>query len=265
MQISFMTANYVARQIGYHMDGGWGQGDKAINEYFKPIKTYSQRLEQYLIDIRKMGFEAIDIWTSLINPSWVKDEHIDIAAELLQQYELPVVSLAGWFGSNADEFEAACQIASGLNTTILGGSTSMLTKDRPLLFETLSKYGLKLGIENHPEKTPKELLSKVGDGDGVIGVAVDTGWFGTQGYNAARAIEELSGVLMHVHLKDVLHPGNPHESCRYGEGVVPIQECVETLKRIGYTGAISIEHEPDFHDPTEDIKANLAMLKEWLQ
>jgi L-ribulose-5-phosphate 3-epimerase len=265
MQISFLTANYVARQINYHMDGGWGQGDKATNEHFKPIKTFGDRFEVYLNDIRNMGFEAIDIWTSIINPAWVTDDHIDTANDLLAEYKLPVVSLAGWFGSTADEFEAACNLATELATEILGGSTSLLKKDRPLTIAILQKYGLKLGLENHPqEKNAQDMLDQIrGGGDGTIGACVDTGWFGTQGYDAAKALEELAPHLMHVHLKDVLKVGT-HESCRYGEGVVPIRECVETLKRIGYTGAISVEHEPDFEDPTQVCIDDLQMLKEWL-
>lgn len=264
MQISFMTANYVARQVNYHMDAGWGQGDKATSDYFKPIKTFGERLEAYLKDIRDMGFEAIDVWTSIINPAWVTDSHLDTAIELLEEYKLPVVSLAGGFGSNADEFEASCNLAAELNTEILGGSTGMLKTDRSLMIGMLQKYGLKIGLENHPEKTPQALLDKIRSGhDGALGACVDTGWFGTHGYDAAKALEELAPHLMHVHLKDVLQVGT-HESCRFGEGVVPIRECVDVLKKIGYTGAISVEHEPDFKDPTEDCKADLQMLKAWL-
>lgn len=264
MQISFMTANYVARQVNYHMDGGWGQGDKATNEHFKPIKTFGERFEEYLKDIREMGFEAVDIWTSIINPNWATDSHIDTAIDLLGEYNLPVISLAGGFGSNADEFEAACNLASELNTEILGGSTSMLTKDRSLMIGMLQKYGLKLGLENHPEKTPQDMFDKIRSGhDGALGACIDTGWFGTQGYDAAKALEELGPHLMHVHLKDVLEVGK-HETCRFGEGIVPIRECVAVLKRIGYAGVISVEHEPDFKDPSEDCKASLLLLKEWL-
>jgi L-ribulose-5-phosphate 3-epimerase len=262
MKISFMTANYVARQISYHMDGGWGQGDKATNEYFKPLETFGERFEAYLKDIRTIGFEAIDLWTSILNPPWVTREHIDTASSLLKQYNLPVLSLGGWFGSNPEEFTMSCKIAKALNTQILGGNTSMLTKDRAFLLASLRDYDLRLGLENHPEKNPQELLEKIGDG--LLGATVDTGWFGTQGYDAAKGIEELSLYLLHVHLKDVERVGT-HESCRYGQGIVPIHQCVETLKRIGYTGGISVEHEPDFGDPTEDCIVDLAMLKEWLQ
>jgi sugar phosphate isomerase/epimerase len=231
-----MSANYVARQLDYKMTRGWGQGDKATNEYFRPLATFSQHFEEILQDIRAMGFSAIDLWLAHLNPAWATEEHKAIAGDLLAQYELPVVSLAGWFGSTAEAFEESCRLAVRLNRPVLGGSTAMLEKDRPFVIETLQKYGLKLGLENHPEKDPEEMLAKIGDGGaGTLGTTVDTGWYGTQGYDAAQAIEK------------------------------SIQGCVNTIKRMGYQGPISVEHEPESFDPTEDCIANLAMLKAWLQ
>ncbi len=89
-----------------------------------------------------------------------------------------------------------------------------------------------------PKKPPAELLAKIGDGgEGTIGAAVDTGWFGTQGYDAAVAIEELRDHLVHIHLKDVLAVG-AHETCRYGEGVVPIERCVRRPQDASATRAV---------------------------
>ncbi len=264
MIVSFMTANYVARPVGYHMTEGWGQGDTATQNYFRPLKSFAKRFETYLSDICAMGFTAVDIWTAILNPVWVTDGHIDMATELLSDYRLPVMSLAGGFGENPDEFEKACELASALNAPVLAGFTPVVVQDRAFTIDTLKKYGLRLGLENHPEKTPEQMLAKIGDGDGVIGTAVDTGWYGTQGYDAAKAIEKLGENVFAVHLKDVLKAGE-HDTCRFGQGVVPIQACVEALKRIGYSGGIAVEHEPDSFDPTEDCKASLAMLQEWLK
>lgn len=262
--ISFMSANYVARQTGYNMTGGWGQGDRTTSAYFQPIDTFAERFDTILRDIRAMGFDALDLWNAHLSPAWATDQHINAARNLLQQHDLRVVSLAGWFGSTRHEFEASCTIAVALGVEILGGSTSMVQKDAAFVIELLNKHNLRLGIENHPEKTPAELLAKVGDGgNGRIGVAVDTGWFGTQGYDAADALRELRDHLMHVHLKDVLAPG-AHNTCRYGHGIVPIERCVQVLHEIGYAGAISVEHEPEQFDPTEDCIAELEMLRGWL-
>ncbi len=140
----------------------------------------------------------------------------------------------------------------------------MLVKDRAFVVAALHKHNLRLGLENHPEKTPEEMLAKIGDGgDGRIGTTVDTGWYGTQGYDAAEAIARLGNHVLYVHLKDVLAPG-AHDTCRYGHGIVPIEECVRTLREIGYNGGISVEHEPEHADPSADCKAGLHMLRTWL-
>lgn len=263
--ISFMTANYVARQIGYHMTEGWGQGDRATNDHFRPVETFGERFDEYLRDIVGLGFGAVDIWTSIINPEWYTDEHLTIARDLLQKRNLRVASIAGWMGSTPQQFEATCKLATTLGAPVLGGGTSMINKDRAFVVDKLREHGLKWGFENHPdEKTPGDVLAKIGTDDAeVVGVCLDTGWFGTHGYDGARAIEELAPRLFHIHLKDVRAVGG-HDTCRYGEGVIDIRGCVETLKRIGYGGAISVEHEPDLFDPSEDVRASYEMLKGWL-
>ncbi len=267
MTISFMSANYVARQIGFtfDMNGGWAVGDKATNDYYRPVATFEERFDELLGQVRSMGFEAIDLWTGHLNWAWATDRHLEIASSLLEKHDLTVNSLAGNFGSTPDEFERACDVAVAVGTTVLGGNTSVLVSDRQLAVALLQKYGVRLGIENHPEKSPAELLQKIGDGgEGTIGAAVDTGWFGTQGYDAAVAIEALRDHLVHIHLKDVLAAG-AHETCRYGAGVVPIERCVNVLKTIGYTGPYAIEHEPEHYDPTDDCRAMLPMLEQMLR
>ena len=70
--------------------------------------------------------------------------------------------------------------------------------------------------------------------------------------------------VWHVHLKDVLAVGEPHEPCRWGDGVVPVEECVRMLQHIGYTGSIAVEHEPETFDPTDEIRAMRDQLAGWL-
>ena len=263
-QISFMSANYVARQLNYHMSEDWMQGDKATNDYFKPLDTYAERFEEILHDVQALGFTAIDIWLAHLHTNWATEEHIAIARDLLGRYDLTVPTLAGGFGRTREEFEATCRLAQALDVKILGGMTPLVLEDRTFVIDTLNKYDLKLAIENHPEKTPEEMLAKIGDGGGDrIGTTVDTGFYGTYGYEAAQAIERLGEYVFHVHLKDVLAPGG-HATCRYGRGCVPIEACVRVLKDMGYRGYYSVELEPIDYDPTEDCKANLVMLRAWL-
>jgi L-ribulose-5-phosphate 3-epimerase len=257
-RISFMLANYYARPAGYDVSD-WGQGSRATIEYFKPVETFGERFDEYLRDVRALGFEAIDMWTDIIGVPTISEAHAAAAEEALRRHGLTVCSYGGWLGSNHEQFAALCEVAARFGVQILGGNTSMLEKDRGFVVDTLKKHGMKLGIENHPE-TVEQILEKIGDGgDGTIGTTVDTGWYGTQGVDAAEAIKRLAPHVFLVHLKDVREAGK-HDTCRYGEGVVPIERCVRVLQDMGYIGSISVEHEPEHSDPSEDIKANLEML-----
>ena len=263
--ISFMSANYVARQLNYHMTRGWDQGETAANNYFMPLETFPQRFEDLLKEIKSLGFAAMDVWLAHLNPRWTTPEHIRAAQALLKSYGMRVVSLAGGLGSTPEELEAICMLARTLDVPILGGVCPLLDKDRECAVSLLKKYGLKLAYENHTEKDPQEVLERIGDGaGGFIGTAVDTGWYATQGYDAARAIRLLGKHVFHVHLKDVRAAG-AHVSCRYGEGVVPLYECIQALRQSGYPGAFSIEHEPELFSPDLDVVASRQLLEGWLQ
>jgi len=257
-RIAFMTANYVARETGFAMHG-WGHGDRTTNEAFAPAETYAGRLDALLGGVVARGFTTIDLWGAHLSPDWATDAHVEAARDAIARHGLRVATYATWIGpSNVDR---ACELALAIGTSLIGGGFS---GEADAIAAGLRRNGVRLGIENHPERTPAEVLAKIDRAPDVLGATVDTGWWGTQGYDAARAIEDLRDHLLHVHLKDVLAVGEPHETCRWGEGVVPIEECVRVLESIGYTGAIAVEHEPETFDPTDDLRAMRAELEGWL-
>lgn len=255
--ISFMSANYVARELAFRMNG-WGEGDRATNEAFAPLAAFPERFDRLAADVAALGFRAIDVWGGHLNPAWATDAHVEAAASVLARRGLSVASYQVW--ADEQHLERACEIAAGLGTGILSGFAPV---DDPRLPALLEAHGLRFALENHPEPTPRAVLEKIGDRP-LLGVCVDTGWFGTQGYDAPAALRELGERVLHVHLKDVLHRGEPHETCRYGAGVVDIEGCVRALAEIHYEGAISIEHEPETFDPTDEVRAMRAELQRWL-
>src|SRR5919201_1571757 len=156
--ISFMTANYVARQLDYNMTGPWAQGDRATQEYFRAIETFGGRFEEILRDVTALGFTAIDLWSAHLNGEWATQRQLEIARDLLDRYSLPVLSLGGGFGDTLEDFEGFCRIADALDCPLLGGRTPLLESERERVVELLQRYGVKLGSENHPETAPKEML-----------------------------------------------------------------------------------------------------------
>lgn len=257
--IAFVTANYVARETGYAMHG-WGHGDRLTNEAFAPIETYAERLDALLADVRALGFDTIDLWGAHLSPDWATDAHVEAAREALARHGLRVSTYATWVGPS--NVERACELTRAVGASVIGGGFS---GEPEKIAPALERHDVVLAVENHPEKTPAEVLGKIRRGGERFAATVDTGWWGTQGYDAAKAIEELGEHVRHVHLKDVLALDEPHETCRWGEGIVPIRGCVEALRGIGYEGVIAVEHEPETWDPTEDVRAMRAELEGWLR
>lgn len=255
--IAFTTANFVARETGWAMHG-WGHGDRETNEAFAPLETYEERLGALLADVRALGFEAIDLWGAHLSPGWATDEHVAIARAAVVRHGLTCVTYATWVDTQS--VERACELALALGTSTIGAGFS---GNAAALAPVLRDRGVTLAIENHPERAPAEVLAKIEDGGGTMAATVDTGWWATQGYDPARAIEELGAHVAHVHLKDVLREGEPHDTCPWGDGIVDVEACVRALERIGYAGALTVEHEPEDHDPSEEIRLMRHRLEGW--
>ncbi len=256
--IAFTTANFVARETGWSMRG-WGQGDRATNDRFRPLATYGERLDEILGDVRALGFDTIDVWGAHLNPEWATEEHVEIVRDLLTRRGIGVATYAAWI--DPSNVARACELALGIGTSLIGAGSS---GDPAALVPVLRAHGVRLGVENHPERTPDELLAKIEVGEGMLGATVDTGWWATHGYDPVRAVQELGDHILHVHLKDVLAQGS-HDTCRWGNGIVPIEGCVRALQRLGYAGVLTVEHEPEYCDPSEDCRAMRAQLESWLR
>ncbi len=256
--IAYMTANEVARETGWAMHG-WGHGDRLTNERFRPLETFGERFDALLERARGLGFDTLDLWGAHLSPAWATAEHVEIARQALRRHGLRVSTYAAWIdGASAGH---ACRIARALGADLIGAG---YTGDAGELVPVLREHGVRLALENHPERTPAEILARIEAGAGEMGATVDTGWWATQGYDPVRAIEELGEHVLHVHLKDVVAVGEPHVTCRWGEGIVDVEACVRALRRLTYRGAIAVEHEPEEHDPGEECRAMREQLERLL-
>jgi L-ribulose-5-phosphate 3-epimerase len=261
--ISFISANFVARELGYNMTEGWMQGDTAAQAFFAPLETFQTRFDAMLLEVKNMGFAAIDLWGTHLNPKWATLEHLEIARASLQTHGLTVPSLAAWCGT-LEQVEGFCHVATAVGASVIAGGAPILTEKRNEVIAILKHHNIKLGLENHPERTANEVLQQIGDGaNGFVGAACDTGWWGTQGFDAPQAIKELKEHLFAVHLKDIRAVG-AHDTCKFGDGIVDIKACAQTILEVGYAGAIGIEHEPEHHDPTQDVLESKKRLETWL-
>ena len=78
---------------------------------------------------------------------------------------------------------------------------------------------------------------------------------------------------MAVHLKDIRAPRAApsglelvdmgHETCRVGDGILPLEAFTTTLRDRGYHGPLGIEHEPEDFDPREDARTSREVVERW--
>src|SRR5271155_5017337 len=98
-----------------------------------------------------------------------------------------------------------------------------------------------------------------------LGVGLDTANLVLYGKaNAVEAIDILGPHIHSVHAKDGLWPTDPDklgEEVLMGKGVVDFHQVFTKLKRLGYTGAVSIERETSGAQQIADVRQEKAFLE----
>jgi sugar phosphate isomerase/epimerase len=262
--ISFITANFVARELGYELTEGWHQGNNATNDYFRSIDTFPKRFDSLLKEIKKLGFKSIDLWVSHLHWAWATKEHTKIANSLIAKHRFQIASMAGNFGATRLEFESACHLANAMEIRLLAGSAPFLRINREEAVATLRRYNLEFAQLNQKEESAEQLLAKIGyDNHDILGVAIDTGWYRILGDKLFDAFEELAPNLKLVQLKNLVSLDDM-KTCSYPKGAVPVEKCVQKLLEIRFNGTVAIEHHPFDRNPAAECQQNLELLKSWL-
>jgi sugar phosphate isomerase/epimerase len=265
-KVSFISANFVARALNY--SGGatkeWGKFDKATRE-----TASADEFMRIAMEVSEAGFEAIDIWDAHFD--WRRagfEDDIEQIKGACSQFDLAISSYAGGLnGADMANAERLFKFMKQLGTSIYAGGVwgADLPAVWPGVDELAGRLGVRFAFENHPEKSIDEILSKIDGGKWKnVGVALDTGWCGTQGVDAVEAAKVLrdKGKLFIVHLKDVKQAGE-HETCTLGDGIVPIERVVKELA--GWDGTVCIEHEPFDRDPMPEVVESLKRVKAWMK
>ncbi len=270
---SFITANFVARQNDYKITG-WMMGDNAVNAWFAPLETYQARFEAMLLEVKALGFSSMDLWAAHLHFRWATLQHVEIAKSLLAKHGFAVRSYAAWVPGDPSDLHAACRVCAALDIPYISGHIELVAKERIVAVAILREHGVAYAIENHQEKSIAEIRARLGEGDeDVVGVALDTGWCATRKWDALAGVKELYSRIFCVHLKDVKAPRPEktgleftdmgHETCRLGDGVVPVRAVLQELRERGFRGPISIEHEPEEFNPSNDIREGRELAEQW--
>lgn len=220
--------------------------------------------------LREIGFQNIELWYGHPDgrADYMKHDRPDAEdiRDLLDGFGItPQAYCIGGFGdADRPNFRRAFEFAAGLGATVITGcAVPAIIAELDALCQ---EYQIRFAIENHrgnPFETPDDYSPVFESSSPWVGVNLDTGHMRAAHQDVVAATRRLLDRLYHVHLKDIVEPGGG-ESCALGTGVAHIGEFLDLLKSRGWDGHLSVEHEiPE--DPTDDLRASLAFVRERLE
>ena len=250
--VAFNTASLVARFSGYRFRlHEWDEQERISVD-----RTDEAEWRRICGEIADAGFRTIEIWEAHASPHKLTARTAGTWRTIFQDAGLEGIGYAGSFNS---ETVAVCE---WLGITTINGDTPLSVDECSRLARS---SGVQFNAENHPEKTPEELLARIGGRDPAegLGICIDTGWLGTRGADGPRFITACMPWVRHVHLKDVTSAGR-HDTCRLGSGVVDLVGCLRVLRDAGYRGTRAWEDEPEDRNPLEIAVESRIWIEEHL-
>ena len=245
-KICFNTANLVAEYSGWTMSvKEWSKHDKRVVE-----NTTDATFTAMCGRIRDAGFGAVELWQAHAHPSKTDSGRAKTLRSILDDHGLQAVA---WAGPLNEETAPICATL-GIDRCCYGNFGQL---DADAILKLKRETGIDYLLENHFEPTIADIKGPVPAG---CGVALDTGWLGTQRTDAVEAVRELGKLIRHVHLKDVGTPGE-HDTVPLGTGVVNLEGLIAELKSRGYGGWWSWEDEPEDRNPY-DIASDM---RRWIE
>jgi sugar phosphate isomerase/epimerase len=226
--------------------------------------TYAFRdmaLRDALAAITGAGFDAVEVWLGHVQTD------ADLSSLREHQVEVVAVSAGGFYTSDAAHVRRASSIARVL------GAQRLVACIPPALVTQLAVHvdrPLQLCLENHwdqPVARSRTMLEAL-EGAPSVGACLDTGHALLAGEYPDLYARRLGDRLSHIHLKDGRLPtiherllgrrarrrllGRPFP-VRPGAGDLDLSRFRAALDAVGYSGAVSLEHEGS--DPASALVA----------
>lgn len=136
----------------------------------------------------------------------------------------------------------------------------------PYVDKKVKEYGFNYAIHLHgPDiKTypdAEDVWNHVKDLDPRIGMCLDIGHDTRNGKDPVADLKKYKSRVFDIHIKDVTGTTKLGYSLEVGRGVINFPAFVKMLRKVGYTGVCSLEHEKDMGDPFMGIAESIGYFR----
>jgi sugar phosphate isomerase/epimerase len=251
--------------------------DKApFGEFVVGVQSYTFRkfdLERALKAMQGLGLKYGEFYRGHI-PTDTAGDKMTAVKKMLGDYDVaPIAFGVEKFTKDHDHNKRLFEFAAAL------GAKHLTADPDPGSFDSLDKLceEFKISIAIHPHgpvgkamhrwKSAEYILSVVKDRHELIGTCLDTGHIirsaqlGVE-LDPAKEVATMGARNFGMHLKD--HDNKRKTDVVFGDktGVLKVDEVLKALKQVKFKGYIAVEYEANENDPTGDVKACLAYMKE---
>jgi len=220
---------------------------------------------------------------------------IDKTLELLQSIGVRYLSIKDfWLPLSSTEeemnaFKAKCA-SYGVEGYILGPIYMKSTEEVDRTFDYVKRYGsdmfigvpsydmldyvigkvketgIRVAIHTHgPDGAAfpdiRTIVEKVKDPSLGIGCCMDLGHTVRMGYDVAKDILKYRDWIYDIHIKDETAPAKEGQTWEMGRGIIDFVPIVKALKKIRYTGKISMEFEKNGDNPHPGVAESIGYLR----
>ena len=134
------------------------------------------------------------------------------------------------------------------------------------VIEKVKETGIRVAIHTHgPDGAAfpdiRTVVEKVGDPSLGIGCCMDLGHTYRSGFDAAKDIRKYGKWIYDIHIKDETDASKSGQTWEMGRGKMDFVKIIKALRKIGYSGKISIEFEKNGSNPHPGIAESVGYLR----
>ena len=132
--------------------------------------------------------------------------------------------------------------------------------------KAVKQYDIKLAIHLHGPDMPlypdaTDIWNNVKDRDPRMGMCLDIGHNLRYGSDSLRDLKKYHSRVFDMHMKDVTGNTKANRSVELGRGVIDFPAYVRLMRKVNYTGSVSLEYEKDMTNPFNGIAESVGYFR----
>ena len=136
----------------------------------------------------------------------------------------------------------------------------------PYVDQKIKEYGFNYAIHLHgPDikiyPDADDVWEHVKDLDPRLGMCLDVGHDTRNGKDPVADLKKYHSRVFDIHIKDVTGPTKLGYSVEVGRGIIDFPAFVKMLRKVGYTGVCSLEHERNMDNPFMGIAESIGYFR----